>query len=98
MFGIGGERDLSERELPHLRGWRDSRPVRVGNGAWSQRQLDVYGELLDAADSSPSSSELGDGHARFLVALADTAAVRWRSPTRASGRSVASHGTSSTPS
>src|ERR1700756_1714493 len=49
MFGVGGERDLSERELPHLAGWRDSRPVRVGNGAWSQRQLDVYGELLRAA-------------------------------------------------
>ena len=48
MFGIGGERDLTERELPHLSGWRDSAPVRVGNGAWSQRQLDVYGEVLSA--------------------------------------------------
>ena len=48
MFGIGGERDLTERELPHLEGWRNSVPVRVGNGAWSQRQLDVYGELLGA--------------------------------------------------
>src|SRR5215469_9001302 len=49
MFGVGGERDLTERELPHLTGWRGSRPVRVGNGAWNQRQLDVYGELLGAA-------------------------------------------------
>ncbi len=48
MFGIGGERDLSERELPHLEGWRNSAPVRVGNGAWRQRQLDVYGEVLGA--------------------------------------------------
>ncbi|HEY3670062.1 MAG TPA: glycoside hydrolase family 15 protein [Acidimicrobiia bacterium] len=48
MFGIGGERDLTERELPHLSGWRGSAPVRVGNGAWRQRQLDVYGELLSA--------------------------------------------------
>ncbi len=48
MFGIGGERDLTERELPHLEGWRHSSPVRVGNGAWNQRQLDVYGELLSA--------------------------------------------------
>ena len=48
MFGIGGERDLTERELPHLEGWRRSAPVRVGNGAWRQRQLDVYGELLSA--------------------------------------------------
>ena len=50
MFGIGGERDLTERELPHLEGWRHSAPVRVGNGAWNQRQLDVYGELLSAVD------------------------------------------------
>jgi alpha,alpha-trehalase len=50
MFGIGGERDLSERELPHLAGWRHSAPVRVGNDAWRQRQLDVYGELLSAVD------------------------------------------------
>jgi GH15 family glucan-1,4-alpha-glucosidase len=48
MFGIGGERVLTERELPHLEGWRNSAPVRVGNGAWNQRQLDVYGELLSA--------------------------------------------------
>jgi GH15 family glucan-1,4-alpha-glucosidase len=48
MFGIGGERDLTEREVPHLEGWRHSVPVRVGNGAWKQRQLDVYGELLGA--------------------------------------------------
>jgi GH15 family glucan-1,4-alpha-glucosidase len=48
MFGIGGEHDLTERELPHLEGWRNSAPVRVGNGAWQQRQLDVYGELLNA--------------------------------------------------
>ena len=50
MFGVGGERDLTERELPHLEGWRHSVPVRVGNGAWNQRQLDVYGELLSAVD------------------------------------------------
>src|SRR4029079_13086383 len=48
MFGIGGEHDLTELELPHLTGWRASSPVRVGNGAWRQRQLDVYGELLAA--------------------------------------------------
>jgi alpha,alpha-trehalase len=48
MFGVGGERDLTERELPQLEGWRHSAPVRVGNAAWKQRQLDVYGELLNA--------------------------------------------------
>jgi alpha,alpha-trehalase len=78
MFGIGGEHDLTERELPHLGGWRDSRPVRIGNGAWDQRQLDVYGELLDAAwqlrdyvgDFDPLTREL-------LPSLADAAADRW---------------------
>ena len=48
MFGVGGERDLTERELPQLEGWRHSAPVRVGNAAWKQHQLDVYGELLSA--------------------------------------------------
>jgi alpha,alpha-trehalase len=78
MFGIGGERDLSERELPHLTGWRDSAPVRVGNGAWSQRQLDVYGELLDAAYRLPDQLDrLGPVTKQFLADLADTAATRW---------------------
>ena len=53
MFGVGGERDLSERTLPHLRGWRGSGPVRVGNDAWRQQQIDVYGALLDAAWTLP---------------------------------------------
>jgi len=48
MFGVAGEQDLTEHELTHLEGWRHSAPVRVGNGAWKQRQLDVYGELLSA--------------------------------------------------
>ena len=79
MFGVGGERDLSERELPHLAGWRDSRPVRVGNGAWTQRQLDVYGELLGAAQRLVDQlGELDPITQRFLVAAADTAAVRWK--------------------
>jgi alpha,alpha-trehalase len=78
MFGIGGERDLTERELPHLTGWRDSAPVRVGNGAWSQRQLDVYGELLDAAYRLPEQFGRLDAPAReFLADLAETAAARW---------------------
>jgi GH15 family glucan-1,4-alpha-glucosidase len=79
MFGVGGERDLTERELPHLSGWRASRPVRVGNGAWSQRQLDVYGELLGAAQRLVDQlGELDEPTRRFLVAAADTAAVRWK--------------------
>src|SRR5262249_8188818 len=79
MCGIGGERDLSERELPHLAGWRDSRPVRVGNGAWTQRQLDVYGELLGAAQRLAGQlGELDPVTRRFLAAAADTAAARWK--------------------
>jgi GH15 family glucan-1,4-alpha-glucosidase len=79
MFGIGGERDLTERELPHLAGWRGSRPVRVGNGAWTQRQLDVYGELLSAAQRLVDQlGELDPVTRRFLAAAADTAARRWR--------------------
>src|SRR5205823_5965827 len=79
MFGVGGERDLTERELPHLTGWRNSTPVRVGNGAWSQRQLDVYGELLDAAYRLPDQLErFGAATRRFLADLADTAAARWQ--------------------
>ncbi|MBA2272863.1 MAG: glycoside hydrolase family 15 protein [Actinobacteria bacterium] len=78
MFGIGGERDLSERELPHLSGWRNSRPVRVGNGAWNQRQLDVYGELLNAAYRlSDQLSGLDPTTAAFLVDVAEAAATRW---------------------
>jgi alpha,alpha-trehalase len=47
MYGIRGERDLVERELPHLSGYRSSRPVRIGNGAAHQKQMDVFGEVLD---------------------------------------------------
>ncbi len=79
MFGIGGERDLTERELPHLAGWRGSRPVRVGNGAWTQRQLDVYGELLGAAQRLIDQlGELDPVTQQFLATAADTAAATWR--------------------
>ncbi len=78
MFGVGGERDLSERELSHLAGWKNSAPVRVGNGAWTQRQIDVYGELLAAVYRL--RDQLGELHPstkEFLVAVANTAARRW---------------------
>jgi GH15 family glucan-1,4-alpha-glucosidase len=81
MYGVGGEHDLSERELGHLRGWRDSRPVRVGNGAWTQVQLDVYGEFLNALYLY--REKLGELHPEiqaFVADLADTAARRWREP------------------
>ena len=78
MYGISGEHDLTERELPRLRGWRDSSPVRIGNGAWGQRQLDVYGELLDALHLY--HERLGDLHPeiqQFVAELADAAARGW---------------------
>ncbi len=78
MFGVGGERDLSERTLPHLAGWRASAPVRIGNGAWTQRQVDVYGELLAAVHRLRDQlGELDPATRDFLVAAADTAARMW---------------------
>jgi GH15 family glucan-1,4-alpha-glucosidase len=49
MYGLRGEEDISEVELNHLKGYKGSRPVRIGNAASTQKQLDIYGELMDAA-------------------------------------------------
>jgi len=49
MYGLRGETDLPEEELTHLDGYKGSRPIRIGNGAAKQQQLDIYGEILDAA-------------------------------------------------
>ena len=48
MYGIGGERDLTESTLDHLSGYEGAKPVRIGNAAYDQRQNDVYGALLDS--------------------------------------------------
>lgn len=81
LYGIGGERELAEQELTHLKGWRDSRPVRIGNGAARQRQIDVYGEVLDAAYRLlPTVEILTPDTTRFLTGLADTAATLWTEP------------------
>ena len=98
MFGIGGEHDLTERELPHLPGWRNSAPVRVGNGAWNQRQLDVYGELLNAVyrlsdqftDLAPHDEGVLREPAPTRLRSAGTSAIR------GSGRYAASRATSCT--
>jgi alpha,alpha-trehalase len=82
MYGIGGERQLAERTLDHLSGWRGARPVRVGNGAWNQRQHDVWGMLLDAVDvqfrenAAQIPMPLWEGLAGFV----ETALERWREP------------------
>src|SRR6185312_860351 len=78
MYGIRGERYIPEHELDELTGHRGSRPVRVGNGAWNQTQLDVYGELLDAAAQIHGlgitiDPQLGG----FLADVADRAVLRW---------------------
>ena len=78
MFGVGGERDLSEHELTYLDGWRHSGPVRTGNNAWGQRQLDVYGALLDAAYCLRDQlGDLPEATRRFLGAAVDAAAQQW---------------------
>jgi GH15 family glucan-1,4-alpha-glucosidase len=48
VYGIDGRSDLAESELRHLDGYRGSRPVRIGNGAYNQLQLDIYGEMMDS--------------------------------------------------
>jgi GH15 family glucan-1,4-alpha-glucosidase len=61
MYGIGGERILTEAELPHLSGYRDSKPVRIGNGAWNQTQHDTYGWLLASNwFSAAHTGEMGE--------------------------------------
>jgi GH15 family glucan-1,4-alpha-glucosidase len=49
MYGLDGRHELAEETLDHLDGYRGSKPVRIGNGAYNQLQLDIYGELMDAA-------------------------------------------------
>jgi alpha,alpha-trehalase len=80
VFGLEGERALHEQELDHLRGYRDSRPVRVGNGAWNQKQLDVLGEVLDVAWRLGDDLQLDDFDTAFLCELVERAAEQWRSP------------------
>jgi GH15 family glucan-1,4-alpha-glucosidase len=78
MYGVEGERDLTEHTLDHLAGYRDSRPVRVGNDAWMQRQLDVLGEILFAAHLLREHvTPFGEATRDLLITLADQAARDW---------------------
>jgi GH15 family glucan-1,4-alpha-glucosidase len=79
MYGIDGSRDLSEVELTHLEGYRGSHPVRIGNDAFSQLQLDIYGELMDAVYlydkfGVPISYDLW----RNVTNLVDWVCVNWK--------------------
>jgi alpha,alpha-trehalase len=82
MYGINGERDLTERTLDHLSGWRGARPVRVGNGAWNQQQHDVWGMIIDALDvqfhqaAATIVVPVWEGLAGFV----DDALQHWREP------------------
>lgn len=81
MVGINGERDLSEHELGHLAGFLDSRPVRVGNEAWRQRQFDVLGEVIDAAHLIRDElGDIGPQIGALIRRFADRAARDWREP------------------
>ena len=78
MYGLEGERRLPEYTLEWLRGYADSAPVRVGNGAASQMQLDVYGEVLDALSTSRITHLEGDESTwKLECALADWIAEHW---------------------
>ncbi|HJT32803.1 MAG TPA: glycoside hydrolase family 15 protein [Pirellulales bacterium] len=81
MYGIDGERELTEQTLEHLAGYRDSRPVHVGNGAYQQTQLDVYGETLDWSLLHHTIVGKADEDTRRLIAaLADFVAEHWNDP------------------
>jgi alpha,alpha-trehalase len=81
MYGIGGERELTEFELDHLSGYDGARPVRIGNGAWDQRQHDVWGVLLDSLYLHTRSRDRLDERRWPMIKRQVEAALRhWREP------------------
>jgi alpha,alpha-trehalase len=81
MYGVGGERYLPEVELDHLEGYRGSRPVRIGNGAASQFQLDVFGELLDTVWLyRRHGGEVDEIFWEFLTRVGGVVLDLWREP------------------
>jgi GH15 family glucan-1,4-alpha-glucosidase len=84
MYGIGGERDLPERTLDHLSGYRGARPVRVGNGAFDQRQHDVWGMILDSVytHARHGGAHIGPAGWSGVVQLVDAAVAHWQEPDR----------------
>ena len=82
MYGIGGQRDLSERTLDHLSGYRGARPVRVGNGAWNQQQHDVWGMIVDAVDVQfhRGATQIVMPVWNGLAGFVDDALQHWREP------------------
>jgi GH15 family glucan-1,4-alpha-glucosidase len=83
VYGVGGERRLVELELPGLEGYQGSRPVRAGNAAAEQSQLDVYGWLLLLAwDCHRLGNSPDDDYWRFLTSLVNRACRAWPQPDR----------------
>jgi len=81
LFGVGGERRLREQEIDELSGYRNAHPVRAGNDAVGQVQLDVYGELLELAWHWYKRGHIpDDDYWEFLVELVNAAAERWKEP------------------
>ena len=81
MYGPAGERRLTEFEVDPLPGYEGSRPVRIGNAASGQFQLDVYGELMDALDRARSHGIVADGVIwEVQVALMEFVEEHWRDP------------------
>ena len=81
MYGIDGRRSLPEIELSHLRGHRDSKPVRIGNGAVKQLQLDAYGSILQAVYVyARAGGTLTGTNWEFLRGLANIVVERWEKP------------------
>ena len=78
MYGIDGRRKLTEEVLGHLEGYQGSAPVRVGNAAYAQLQLDVYGELLETAYLWSRSNEVSEGTWVTLERLVSWVAANWR--------------------
>jgi GH15 family glucan-1,4-alpha-glucosidase len=83
MYGIDGRERLEEEILDHLSGYEGAKPVRIGNGAWDQRQHDVWGVLLDSIRLHIRSGDrLDDRLWPLVVKQVDTAVAEWREPDR----------------
>jgi alpha,alpha-trehalase len=81
MYGIGGEKKLEESILGHLNGYQGSRPVRIGNGAYCQRQHDVWGAFLDSVYlHTRSRDHLDERIWPILVRQVEAALENWRKP------------------
>ncbi len=81
MYGIGGEKDLTEYELDHLPGYAGSRPVRIGNAAYAQKQHDVWGALLDSVYLHSKAADHLDGRIWPILDLQVNQALKyWREP------------------